>query len=1155
LLASYIATRYAMATNPATALRGHQLLHPHLLDGRREFADTWDLQEVDCLRTPHAGGHVCKGSSMRESAREIRLRRLALLVTFGVCVTFATIAATSLVAQAPTHSPASATAAISGVVRDHDGTTAVGARVLLRDDASGAQRVTVTDGRGHYRFDAVESRAYSIESVHGATSVSHKAFVRPGEQLQVDLLLKAPPAGWPLPPRETFLGLIVVTLLTLLLNEGGRTLLKKLGRPVAWAKNKAHQLLAPALPEMIGLRGYHRRISRSYLAHIENPVGSHDFEIPIERAFVPLRLMETDRDERIDVFQVLAEHDRLIVLGGPGTGKTTLMKSVVMGVLGGRSHEAQSGLIPVFVVLRDLATAGHSVEAGVLAAFQQFGFRNADRFVSAALEKGRLLIVLDGLDEVGVNREAVANKIRQFCQTDGMRPTRNHVIVTCREASYRIRDLADVIKSVTRIEPFTPQHMRQFLQVWPPYRGKTPLALYAPIQADPQVRDTCRNPLLLTILTALYLERDPFDLPSSRVQFYQVALKELLEDRPSRRNQKQQFTARDKLLILQKTALDRLETVSTDQDPEALNRSRINAFATEVLGPDAKPADLRALLEELVHVNGVVKYVTDEWLVFGHRTFQEYLAAHEAVRTRVSDEVVTYFCGRSELAEVLYFYCGLVHNVPQIQSILAMLATQAEATIAARALLSVGEPPHEELVRQIVNRLSNRIDSSRANQAEIEILASLAQRRGAAFVSARQQLVRIVDKIVSSLTEAGKSSIVAALSADLDLAMRLIPGLLEHPQKASRVAAVELLHDIGSVEALDMLVRLVINPHTDVRRAAAVSVSNLLRSRHEELRRLAEVLPERVDRHKWPFEDEMPGRLILPIAETLALAPKGMLASVENAVMRGAAHQLGLGSRDDRDKNRWRNAARDRAWSHRLRRARRSLTMGTYLSVFMVVALLMCAQLWCRYTDRIMLVQLERPWIMVADGSELSRLRVVASALKETVRAKFPPNASGIARLWPQNWFVEPAVPNDAAPAWEYLCHISEGRLGVRDIRPESIPNLSRLQLSSSALKELRDAISSVMSAIPPSSKQREILLYNSPSSSLLLALVAGLIANLLTSRVSWRRKRLSHLSSDGGAYVSSAEVEHYRPKRTASQNFTSDQRRSLAMLLALGPR
>src|SRR5262245_60382003 len=368
---------------------------------------------------------------------------------------------------------AQGTGTISGVVRDHEGLPLGGAPVSLRDDASGAQRITRTDDHGVYRFDAVESRSYAIEAVFGSIQIERKVFVRPGEAIVVDLLMGPSPSPWALPQSGTLLALVVGTLLTLVITEGGRAALRKLGGPFRWVSEEAYQFFAPRFPELVGLRGYRQRVARSHLAHIENPVGTRDFDIPIERAFVPLRLMGTDRDDRVDAFPFIAEHDRLIVLGGAGTGKTTLMKSVVMSVLSGRSHETLNGLIPVFVVLRDLAIAGHDVEAGIVAAFRQIGFKNADRFVGAAIENGRMLVVLDGLDEVGVNRDAVATRIREFCRADEVRAKRNHVIVTCREASYTTRDLADVIKATTRIEPFTPQHMHQFLQVWPPYRGKS----------------------------------------------------------------------------------------------------------------------------------------------------------------------------------------------------------------------------------------------------------------------------------------------------------------------------------------------------------------------------------------------------------------------------------------------------------------------------------------------------------------------------------------------------------------------------------------------------------------------------------------------------------------------------------------------------------
>src|ERR1017187_7403282 len=143
--------------------------------------------------------------------------------------------------------------------------------------------------------------------------------------------------------------------------------------------------------------------------------------------------------------------------------------------------------------------------------------------------------MLAGLDEGGASRESVTSRIREFCIKDDQRDPddgrRNRLIVSCRENSYRMRDLADVIPTATRVEPFAPQHMRTFLQGWPTYKGRSALSLYSLIKMDPQILDICRNPLMLTILTGLYLAKERFDLPSSRDDFYKTSIDELLVQR------------------------------------------------------------------------------------------------------------------------------------------------------------------------------------------------------------------------------------------------------------------------------------------------------------------------------------------------------------------------------------------------------------------------------------------------------------------------------------------------------------------------------------------------------------------------------------------------------------------------------------------------
>ena len=216
------------------------------------------------------------------------------------------------------------------------------------------------------------------------------------------------------------------------------------------------------------------------------------------------------------------------------------MKSLVTSVLKRRCHPELNDLFPVFVVLRTEAKK-HTVEQAIVSALADYHFPSADIFVNSSLSAGRMIIILDGLDEVGVSREFVVEQIFNFCQYDAQRGHQNRIFVTCREHSYRTMDLHGEIPELLQVEPFANHHMRVFLEGWPLYKGRSAIKLYGLIQADHHIRDICRNPLLLTILTGLYLDTDDFQIPSSREHFYQNAVDELLVRRPARRQIKQSF--------------------------------------------------------------------------------------------------------------------------------------------------------------------------------------------------------------------------------------------------------------------------------------------------------------------------------------------------------------------------------------------------------------------------------------------------------------------------------------------------------------------------------------------------------------------------------------------------------------------------------------
>lgn len=673
-----------------------------------------------------------------------------------------------------------------------------------------------------------------------------------------------------LPSDKTYLVIIVTALLTAVATVVARQLtqlvirgLGKLGRA---GFEGAYRLIAPHNPFSISLKRYKRAVRRSSLARIENPVGP-PVDVLLERAFAPLRLVSEQSSRSIDLFSHVTGHLRTVVLGGPGTGKTTLMKSLVQRAINPSPAAPFPDVVPVFIVLRKLAASGNSVEQQIIDTFAEYKFPRADQFVDVMLKKGKLLIVLDGLDEVGMNREAVSEAIRDFCEKEDRRANQNRVVVTCRESGYRTQDLRDVIPTLLRVEPFTNHHIRIFLSGWPEHHDRSALALYAMIQADPPIRDVCRNPLLLTILTGLYLESEHFEWPTSREHFYTSATAELLTSRPARRGIKQRYTADDKRRILEVASLSRLESVEALEDPEEIMRDDLSAAITTL----RRDADVRELLTELVEVNGLLRQVGDDSYTFAHRTIQEYFAAREAARTRTVYEMLSLGEHREDFAEVILFYCALLHNIPQVHQLLDHYLDNGEVLFACRCLLNAADEVDPGRVARIAGALAEAArDPEHQHQATI-LLSSLSQRAGHAYDVARAHFQAHLETMLRDLDTADPGALRSALGTTPEATMQVVPALLRQEDPRWRALAVYLLTDIGTEEALDLLVRQLGQPGGAPERIAAGQVlADLFRTSPDAVATRANLLPPQARSSAWPLDEYLPGRIAVPIVGALA---------------------------------------------------------------------------------------------------------------------------------------------------------------------------------------------------------------------------------------------------------------------------------------------
>jgi formylglycine-generating enzyme required for sulfatase activity len=386
------------------------------------------------------------------------------------------------------------------------------------------------------------------------------------------------------------------------------------------------------------------------------------------------QLAPKEKQRPLRVLEALAEHERLVLTGDPGSGKSSFVNFVAFALArawcGETAWLEQLGddwphgpLLPIRVVLREFAAwlaacpALPPADPGLLWQWLEQGAglpRLLVQHLRAAVADRKALLLFDGLDEAPAGRPL--QQIIAVITAFGRGPSRT--LVTCRVLDYQqpARQLADW--PVDQIAPLSPALRKQLIAHWftalerlqRPTRGAYATlrdGLQQAIQARPELRRLAGNPLLLTMM--IRLQAHDGELPGERVTLYQRSVDLLLLD--WRRDAHGRAALAELLELPQwsdsflNRLLDRLayvahiRSVSGDTEQGAdLPRQLLLDTAAEFFAPYGVERDLiraQTFLNYISeHGNGIIQRFDQQIYRFPHRTFQEYLAG----RRLISDE-------------------------------------------------------------------------------------------------------------------------------------------------------------------------------------------------------------------------------------------------------------------------------------------------------------------------------------------------------------------------------------------------------------------------------------------------------------------------------------------------------------------------------------
>jgi hypothetical protein len=558
--------------------------------------------------------------------------------------------------------------------------------------------------------------------------------------------------------------------------------------------------------------------------------------LDLTAVFVPLKVTDSPGSaEAFDVYTSIGPSTKLVVTGSPGSGKSILMRHIALTwasrYLAGRDRRN----VPILVELNRLNDPAVTLRSELSRELATKGFPKPDRFLDRALEKGTLMLLLDGLDEISAaRRPAVLLQIRDLATQFSNIP----FIVSCRTQVYN-GELGEVVDKTLEIQSFTDQQIRRFLRAWAAdmrVHGKSVEQLMRALLERPTIMALARNPLMMTIIAWLYTDTPTIVLPHSRSAFYGEATDLLLYKWKPETNTFQltpkQFVLRDLALLFQDAA-DQQHSDRRSMSIQAVLESIVKILPTLNLN-SAESAT--PLLNEVVQRSGLLLAIDGgERYQFAHLTLQEYFAAN-ALKASPSGLIARFRKDPDAWREPVKLWCGLdVDATGLIQAIYQIdPLTGFECLADAQKI----DPAATSL---ILADMKQRLLSSQNDDAIIKAFGSVASSlsdRGKALFQwlSAQSAPQALDAL--SYTNMPQAAAVIARLYPTDPAARpllirfqelAIPHL-EVLARDGSLNAVDDLLTIGTPGAAEALVPLLWHPLPLTARNAAIALATLFPS-------------------------------------------------------------------------------------------------------------------------------------------------------------------------------------------------------------------------------------------------------------------------------------------------------------------------------------
>ncbi|MEM6401379.1 MAG: NACHT domain-containing protein [Cyanobacteria bacterium P01_D01_bin.116] len=384
--------------------------------------------------------------------------------------------------------------------------------------------------------------------------------------------------------------------------------------------------------------------------------------------------------------QVANEKQYLMVLGGPGVGKSTFLRKMGLEALKGNEGGYRHECIPVLIDLKRFGSQEKiDTKQAIFDEFSICGFPDAQAATEKLLKSGKLLIILDGLDEVpGKFTNDVIDHIHNFCD----KYDKNRFIISCRTAAYnhnflRFTDVAMAEFSNAQIKQFIYNWFQSEADKKIDTAGKCWELLQKPKNAG--AKELANTPLLLTLLCLVYHRSQNF--PNNRSVLYSKSLRLFLEEWAAERRIMREAIYEGLNTEYQEILLSKIAHSGFEIDQLFFDKrdvvDKIRFFLQDNLNAP-KHLDGEKVLTAIAIHQGILVERAEDVFSFSHLTLQEYLTAQYIVDNFQIEELVNQHLTDKRWNEVFQLVAGLMRG--GVDNLLLMMESKAQSYVISSKL-------------------------------------------------------------------------------------------------------------------------------------------------------------------------------------------------------------------------------------------------------------------------------------------------------------------------------------------------------------------------------------------------------------------------------------------------------------------------------------